>query len=466
MGKQINQYSKTRTFADLTDEDLFDVDSTDDAGTSYESAKLTVLNLIRYINNNAKTYYNENGSINEDREVSMNTFNAKWIGGNIVAQMSDAINDYGFIVNDDALVEKARLGYDQSTLSSIFSLFDSTGEYINANNGKLKVGNSPGPSTATLVVQGILNASTTNFTVYGGTLSGRTDIGVSANNPNISMFDGAGVQQMNFDSGSSSSWTLRPFGVNMVGGTARLSVKALSNGTDQAFRIRNNTDAYNLTEVRGNGATIFGNNPSGTIDYGHTFKTDSLTYSGKLMQITSENSGTDYYNFNAGSLIVSSVNTASGGFINSVARISFTATFTNSNISSRYDGDNALSFQNDNVVAGSLSTVYNDNENNGFRVYLRNGTSKYVGDTVMAAKSLARVQIGGNGSYASIPSTTAKVSIDGDSYTNALDVTGSVIVNGDIETLGNTNGLVVLDRTDTNRYRIYTDNGVLHTELI
>ena len=152
--------------------------------------------------------------------------------------------------------------------------------------------------------------------------------------------------------------------------------------------------------------------------------------------------------------------------MNNVARISFTATLTNSHISSRYDGDNSLSFQNDNVVAGSSSAVYNDNENNGCRVYIRNGTSKYVGDTVMAAKSLARVQIGGNGSYASIPSTTAKVSINGDSYTHALDITGKSIFNGDIETLGNTNGLIVLDRTDGNRYRIYTDGGDLHTELV
>jgi hypothetical protein len=37
--------------------------------------------------------------------------------------------------------------------------------------------------------------------------------------------------------------------------------------------------------------------------------------------------------------------------------------------------------------------------------------------------------------------------------------------NGDVETLGNTNGVIVLDRTNGNRYRIYTDGGVLNTEL-
>ena len=38
-------------------------------------------------------------------------------------------------------------------------------------------------------------------------------------------------------------------------------------------------------------------------------------------------------------------------------------------------------------------------------------------------------------------------------------------VTGDVETIGNTRGVIVEDRTDTNRYRIYTDGGVVHTEL-
>ena len=37
---------------------------------------------------------------------------------------------------------------------------------------------------------------------------------------------------------------------------------------------------------------------------------------------------------------------------------------------------------------------------------------------------------------------------------------------GDIETTGSTNGLIVEDRTNGNRYRIYTDGGVLNTELV
>ena len=138
MGKQINQYSKTRTFADLTDEDLFDVDSTDDAGTSYESAKLTVLNLMRYINNNAQTYYNANGSITEDRTVSMNTFFTKWTGGDVGIEMIDLINDYGFFVNDNSSVEKARVGLDQLNASGKIELSNSLGLFFQANDGYIE----------------------------------------------------------------------------------------------------------------------------------------------------------------------------------------------------------------------------------------------------------------------------------------------------------------------------------------
>lgn len=43
--------------------------------------------------------------------------------------------------------------------------------------------------------------------------------------------------------------------------------------------------------------------------------------------------------------------------------------------------------------------------------------------------------------------------------------TSILSVNGDIETLTSTQGVIVKDRTNGNRYRIYTDGGVLNTEL-
>ena len=49
---------------------------------------------------------------------------------------------------------------------------------------------------------------------------------------------------------------------------------------------------------------------------------------------------------------------------------------------------------------------------------------------------------------------------------NTTAISSALTVNGDIETLTNTKGFVVLDRTNATRYRIYTDNGVLYTEAV
>jgi myo-inositol-hexaphosphate 3-phosphohydrolase len=48
-----------------------------------------------------------------------------------------------------------------------------------------------------------------------------------------------------------------------------------------------------------------------------------------------------------------------------------------------------------------------------------------------------------------------------------INAGGNITAQGvrDFETISNTKGFVVLDRTDGNRYRIYTDGGVLNTEL-
>lgn len=56
--------------------------------------------------------------------------------------------------------------------------------------------------------------------------------------------------------------------------------------------------------------------------------------------------------------------------------------------------------------------------------------------------------------------------IDGNMIIGGTAPTNSKLeVNGDVETLNNTDGFIVLDRIDGNRYRIYTENGVVNTEL-
>ena len=49
--------------------------------------------------------------------------------------------------------------------------------------------------------------------------------------------------------------------------------------------------------------------------------------------------------------------------------------------------------------------------------------------------------------------------------TATAQISSKLTVTGDVETLGNTDGLIVLDRTNATRYRIYSDGGVLSIEV-
>ena len=55
MSKQINQYTKTRTSGTIQNDDYMDLDSTEDAGSTFESAKLKVSEFLTYIVSNIKT---------------------------------------------------------------------------------------------------------------------------------------------------------------------------------------------------------------------------------------------------------------------------------------------------------------------------------------------------------------------------------------------------------------------------
>ena len=74
MAKQINQYTKTRTSLDIADDDLMDLDSTDDSGSTFESAKLKISELVTYLGANATNIYNGNGTLTSQRLVRGDNF--------------------------------------------------------------------------------------------------------------------------------------------------------------------------------------------------------------------------------------------------------------------------------------------------------------------------------------------------------------------------------------------------------
>jgi hypothetical protein len=63
----------------------------------------------------------------------------KWSGGDVVVEMDNLIDDYGFVVEDSSSVEKVRLGFDQGTSSALLELKSLTGTFLEANNDELKI---------------------------------------------------------------------------------------------------------------------------------------------------------------------------------------------------------------------------------------------------------------------------------------------------------------------------------------
>lgn len=139
MSKQINQYDKTRTSGTVKDDDYLDLDSTEDSGSTFESAKMTMLNLVNYLKEKIPSFYITDEALTGNRRVTSSTFWAKFWGGDVIVEMNDGVNDYGFLIQDDSSVEKARLGYDQATASAVLKLINSGGLWFDANNGVFKI---------------------------------------------------------------------------------------------------------------------------------------------------------------------------------------------------------------------------------------------------------------------------------------------------------------------------------------
>ena len=83
MGKQINQYTKTRTAATIQGDDLLGPDSTEDTGTTFESAKMKVSELLAYINANVDNLYRIDGSLTGSRNVTLDSHTLSFVQGKI-----------------------------------------------------------------------------------------------------------------------------------------------------------------------------------------------------------------------------------------------------------------------------------------------------------------------------------------------------------------------------------------------
>ena len=250
MGKQINQYTKTRTNLTLTLNDLMDLDSTDDQGGNYESAKITLGNFFAYLNANVSNLYNNDGTLPEDREIDSATFFTKWIGGDVGIEMDDAINDYGFFINNNLGVEKARLGFDQTSSSAILDLADAGGNFFNLKAGKL----------------GLNVTAVANLDIVG---TGATHVVWTKNSSNVPLFYAAesGFIGIKTTTQSGLLENIRINGNTLIG-THYLSANGCfidsgGNTNTKNFWVKNNTDNEYFTVTSDSGEGRLGiHNPT------------------------------------------------------------------------------------------------------------------------------------------------------------------------------------------------------------
>lgn len=83
MGKQTNQYTKTVTAASILDDYLFDLDSTEDVGVSYESAKMTWAEMKLAIVAVGENIANTNLTADANRILDLNSFTLNFNNGDV-----------------------------------------------------------------------------------------------------------------------------------------------------------------------------------------------------------------------------------------------------------------------------------------------------------------------------------------------------------------------------------------------
>lgn len=146
MSLQINQYTKTRTAATITLNDLLDFDSTDDAGLNYESAKCKVSEFLDYINDNVDNLYSTNGTLTSERTINGDGNNLILEQSNLVLKPSDGASSKGYYLNDNSDTEQGSFYYSHLGTGVILDIKNSGTTYLRANAGFVGIGGNTSAS--------------------------------------------------------------------------------------------------------------------------------------------------------------------------------------------------------------------------------------------------------------------------------------------------------------------------------
>jgi len=193
MGKQINQYTKTRTAATIQGDDLLGPDSTEDTGTTFESAKMKVSELLAYINANVNNLYNADGSLTGSRNVTLDNHTLSFIQGKI--RFKSTGGDIPFSLDNSSGVERVKLEYGTTLDSGSLTLSNTAGDFFSASDGFVSVNGATQGFTEKLGVLGLVRFSS-GLGLFNAEPKSTTALNVPNNKTVVSFNNSASYYQL------------------------------------------------------------------------------------------------------------------------------------------------------------------------------------------------------------------------------------------------------------------------------
>jgi hypothetical protein len=130
---EINEYTKTRTAATIQGDDLLGPDSTEDAGTTFESAKMKVSEFLSYINSSIANLYTSDGTLSDHRNVTLGGKTLSFIQGKI--RFKSTGGDIPFSLDNSSGVERVQLKYASGVDTGEIIASNAAGEFFKSSDG-------------------------------------------------------------------------------------------------------------------------------------------------------------------------------------------------------------------------------------------------------------------------------------------------------------------------------------------
>jgi hypothetical protein len=463
MSLQINEYTKTRLGSTVKGDDLMDLDSTENNGSTFESAKIKVSEFLNYVNGVASNLYNSNGSLSGNRTISTGSFWTKFKGGDVVVSVDTIAAKNSFIAKVGSGANKAELGYDDAAGSALLELKDLASAFLYVKNRIFRFNNtmlyadtnSVGINTDTPLAKlsikgnGTSNSKALQVEDSAGSevvrvLDNKEILFGSENGTdraNVEIYAGAAPEIRCYLNGATSNYAsltynrstlgaalIRTTGADQINYSLDLVGQQTNNANATQIYVKNRmppfpNSSYAATDIRMAGNLSLKKTVSSNLE---TLNPNRLSLGADLSAtIRDYNPSTDHFKI---------LGIGSKGWMLNV--------------------EGGTNYDTESDASKAVSAFYV----NRLGIQFIKAVKGTAGEGVTYTDA-ATLKIDG------APQRVVDSSFITNSY--ALDVaSGDSKFGGDIKIVDSMDGVILKDRINANNYRIYTENGVLKTEIV